>query len=308
MANKLKKDTRKMILRLLCEGNSLRSASRLTGAHRMTVGRVIMDFGQACQNFMDEKIRGLNLRHVEVDEQWTFCGKKQARLTVEQKATCGTIGDIYLWIAEDQDTKLIASYALGKRSADMARRFMVDLASRLTFPKPHDSDNHAFQVGQYATVLQISSDGFAAYPEAVDLAFGPYVKYGQIIKQYKNATMQYDPSEIVGTERRSIKGNVNEWDICTSHVERFNGSTRLFCRRFNRLTYAFSKKFECLSAACAMYLCYYNWMWRTRYPDNSGRRGKLRPPAAMMAGVTDHLYKFDELYEEVINYEGTPAW
>lgn len=30
--------------------------------------------------------------------------------------------------------------------------------------------------------------------------------------------------------------------ICTSHVERMNGSIRLFIKRLNRLTYAFSKK------------------------------------------------------------------
>jgi hypothetical protein len=36
---------------------------------------------------------------------------------------------------------------------------------------------------------QLLTDGFAAYPEAVELAFGPYVKYGTIIKEYKNANM-----------------------------------------------------------------------------------------------------------------------
>jgi hypothetical protein len=40
----------------------------------------------------------------------------------------------------------------------------------------------------------------------VDLAFGPYVRYGVIIKEYRNAKMQYDPSEMVGTDRRPMKG------------------------------------------------------------------------------------------------------
>jgi hypothetical protein len=45
-----------------------------------------------------------------------------------------------------------------------------------------------------------------------------------------------------------------------------------------------------------MFLAYYNFVWRTRNTDKSGALGKLRPTAAMMAGVTDRLWKFDELY------------
>jgi len=40
----------------------------------------------------------------------------------------------------------------------------------------------------------------------------------------------------------------------------------------------------------------------TRYPDEIGRAGRLRPTAAMMAGVTDHLWSFDEFYNTVIQY------
>ena len=61
-------------------------------------------------------------------------------------------------------------------------------------------------------------------------------------------------------------------------------------KRFARLSLGFSKKLECLEAACALFLAYYNFVWRTRFPDNSGRAGKLRRPAAMMAGVTDRLW------------------
>jgi hypothetical protein len=49
-----------------------------------------------------------------------------------------------------------------------------------------------------------------------------------------------------------------------------------------------------------MFMAYYNFVWRTRYPDNSGRRGQLRPPAAMLAGVADALWNFPRLYDEVI--------
>jgi hypothetical protein len=65
---------------------------------------------------------------------------------------------------------------------------------------------------------------------------------------------------------------------------------------------AFSKKLENHEAAIAMFLAYYNFVWRTRHTDNSGKPGKLRPTAAMMAKVTDNLWSFADLYNEVIQY------
>ena len=131
------------------------------------------------------------------------------------------------------------------------------------------------------------------------MAFGPYVAYGTIIKQYRNAKIIYTLSEMVGTKRTPRRGmdKRSAFTICTSHVERLNGTQRLFLKRLNRLTYAFSKKLANLEAAFAMLAAYYNFVWRTRKPDNSG---KLRPTAAMMAGLTDRIWTFDELFEVVL--------
>jgi hypothetical protein len=90
--------------------------------------------------------------------------------------------------------------------------------------------------------------------------------------------------------------------ICTSHVERNNGTIRTFMKRFCHLTNAFSKKLENHEAAIAMFVAYYNFVWRTRHPDKSGRPGKLRPTAAMMAKVVPNLWDFDRLYSEVCQY------
>jgi hypothetical protein len=94
--------------------------------------------------------------------------------------------------------------------------------------------------------LTLETDGFQAYPEAVDLAFGPYVKYGTIIKDYRNATQpgRYAPPEMVGTERRSVFGirEDEERSICTSHVERNNLTIRTLMKRFTRLSLGFSQE------------------------------------------------------------------
>lgn len=294
----------KLALRLLVEGSSIRSTARITGLHKGTLCKLIVLFGDACRKFLDGQMQNLTLNHLQFDEQHTTVLKKQARLTVDEKRERSDIGELYIWTCVDQQTKLLPGFLIGKRSADNARRFMVDIAGRLKSIDtiPHASDDHAFKLGQYPAVTQISTDRFPAYPEAVDLAFGPFVKFGTIRKEYRNAKMIYTPGEMVGADRRGIQGiNDDQLNtICTSHVERLNGTQRLFLKRLNRLTYCFSKKLRNLEAAFSMFSAWYNFVWRTRKP---GKSGKLRPTAAMMAGLTDHIWSFDELFDTVLNQQ-----
>lgn len=63
------------------------------------------------------------------------------------------------------------------------------------------------------------------------------------------------PSEMVGTKRtgRRAVEKGGERTICTSHVERLNGTQGVFLRRLNRLTLCFSKKLRNLEASFAMF-------------------------------------------------------
>lgn len=286
MANVLSTERRNLILRHLVEGNGVRSTCRLLGTNIRSVLKQLVWAGEHCGQLLDEKLRGLDLSHIEADEIWTFCQKKQNKLTVEEKELRSDIGDVYLFTGQDQGTRLIAAHLLGKRSADNTRRFMMQLAGRMNMPKPHDSDRHQYGAAGHMTITQISTDGWPAYPEAVDLAFGPYAQFGVIIKQYRNANMDYAPSEMVGTERRPMKGNVTPWSICTSHVERNNLTIRTFMRRFTRLALGFSKKLENLEAAVNLHVAYFNFCWRP---------GKMRVTPAMAAGITNKLWSFDDL-------------
>lgn len=288
MANRMPVEKRNTILRLLVEGNGIRSVCRLMGTNIPSVLRQLIWAGEHCRALMDASFRGLTLRHVECDEIWTFVQKKQARLSLEERAQRSDIGDVFLWTGCDQDTKLIAAHTLGKRSADNARRFMQQLAGRLAWPNQFASDDHAFRPGGYRPIVQISTDGFSAYPEAVDLAFGPYAKFGTIIKEYRNANLVYTPSDMVGTQRRAVyRMQPNETGtICTSHVERNNLTIRTFMRRFTRLALGFSKKFENLEAAVNLHVAYFNFCWRP---------GKMRITPAMAAGISGRLWSFDEL-------------
>jgi len=83
----------------------------------------------------------------------------------------------------------------------------------------------------------------------------------------------------------------------SDEVERLNGTQRRFMKRLNRLTICFSKKLRDLEAAFAAFAPYYNYVWRTR---KSGKSSKLRPTAAMMAGLTDHLWNSEEFFDSVM--------
>jgi len=110
----------------------------------------------------------------------------------------------------------------------------------------------------------------------------------------------YAPPEIVEIEKKPILGmNDGEAEtITTSHVERHNSTIRTLMKRFTRLTLGYSKKREALEAACAVFLAYYNFVWRTRKPNS----GKLRLPAAMAAGIIDELWDFKRMYDEVTEH------
>jgi IS1 family transposase len=268
------------VLHLLVEGNSLRSVERLTGVHRDTTMRLLLRAGRACHRMLDRRMMGLELDHLQCDEIWTFCRKKQAHLTTDEQADDG-IGDQFCFIALDERTKLVPSYIVGKRTKENTEQFLLDLAKRVVCPEP--------ALTAVEDRPQISTDGWPAYPGAVDLAFADTVTHGVIIKNYADGAEQtgrYAPPEVVGTERRPMTKGLDPFAICTSHVERNNLSIRTFMRRFTRLALGFSKKVENLAAAVALHVAHYNYC---RYHRT------IRSTPAMAAGIAGHPWTLDEL-------------
>jgi IS1 family transposase len=274
MANNLERETKVRIVSMLCEGASIRSIERMTGVHRDTVMRLGVRVGEACKRILDEKMRNVPAKRIEVDEVWGFIGKKKKNAT--EAETAAGIGDVWTWIALDPDTKLIPSYWVGKRDRYHCKCFMLDLAGRM------------------ANRVQLSSDNLAAYPKAVESAFGYDVEYAQVVKTYslsnlnKEAAARYSPCEVVKVEKEIINGMPDVEFITTSHVEKQNHTLRMHCRRLSRLTNAFSKKRDNFEAAIALNFAYYNFV---------KTHGSLRCTPAQAAGIEASAWTVAELVE-----------
>ena len=270
--NKLPLHKRVQILSMLCEGSSMRSISRVTGVSINTVSKLLVDAGNACVAFHDAAVRNVKAERIQADEVWSFCYAKQKNVS-KAKAAPEEAGDVWTWTAIDADSKLIVSYLAGGRDAEYASAFMTDLAGRL------------------ANRVQLTTDGHAAYLEAVEGAFGGDVDYAMLVKIYgePKGTKQerrYSPGECCGTRKDVIEGEPEKKDISTSYVERSNLSLRMHNRRFTRLTNAFSKKFENHVHMISLYTVYYNFVRIHK---------SLKMTPAMAAGVTDELLEMEDI-------------
>jgi IS1 family transposase len=270
------------VISALTEGCSIRATERLTGVHRDTVMRLGARIGTGCAAIHDGLFQNLNVPLIELDEIWSYVGKKQRRLAEgdsEEK------GDCYVFTALDATRKAILSYHAGKRNRESACVFLGDLRERV-LNRP-----------------QISSDAFLPYRESIELTFGADVHYGQIVKQYAGeppitAARRYSPGYVVATNKTRLMGNPDERKISTSLVERSNLTMRMQSRRFTRLTNGYSKKLENHKAAVALYVAHYNLC---RVHET------IRMTPAMALGLTDHIWTIGELIERAGQPESIPA-
>jgi len=259
------KDRQTEIIRAHVEGNSIRSMERMTGIHRDTIMRLIVRIGQVCARLLDERIKDVPAQRIQADEIWTYVFKKEARLSTDDHPD---MGDQYVFVGMDADTKLVISHLVGKRDATSAYYFVRDLRDRV-HGRP-----------------QITTDGFRPYLSAMEDCFGADVDYAQLVKLYgqpkaaSGSRDWYAPVQVTAAIPMRVNGNPDARYISTSLIQRQNLTMRTQMRRFTRLINAYSKKLENLRAAVALHFARYNFV---RIHQT------LRMTPAMAANLTDHL-------------------
>lgn len=262
-------DQKTDVVSALCEGMSIRAAGRLLGHHKDTVMRLGAKVGSGCTRIHGTFMRNLNVSRIEMDELWSYVGKKRAQVKIGDP---DTVGDQYIFVAMDSSARAIISWLVGKRDRMHTRSFVEDIRYRVNgFP-------------------ELTTDGFAAYNSAIAIAFKGQADYGVVDKQLvvvaggPDTDNYYARQQLVAVKREVVSGSPQ--NISTSYVERQNLTMRMSTRRLARLSNGFSKKFDHHCAAVSLYATHYNFC---RVHET------LRTTPAMHLRVTDHVWTVQEL-------------
>jgi len=261
---KLPAEQRAAILSALVEGNSIAATCRMFAVNKVTVLRLIADAGTLAEQYHDLTVRDLATKRVQMDEIWSFVHSKDKNVRTENWGKGH--GDNWTWVAMDADSKLAINWLVGGRDSKYGNEFVADLASRL-------SDR-----------VQLTSDGWQVYRDAVAQAFGGEVDYAMLIKEYgveRDKGARYSPPVCIGCRQNIMTGAPEQAHINTSFIERQNLTMRMQMRRFTRLTNGFSKSQKHHKYAIALHYFHYNFIRKHQ---------TIKTTPAVMAGVADKVW------------------
>jgi transposase-like protein/IS1 family transposase len=262
-----------LVLKLLTEGNSVRSTSRISGVAKGTILSLLALVGEKCESFLESKLAAIPANDVQCDEIWGFVEMKE-KTAAKKDLVTDDIGGAYYFVAIDLHTKVILAWHLGKRDGNNTIDFMekVKASTRGRF--------------------QMSTDGFRPYPQVVEHVLEDHAA---VIKTYGmvDDDHRYSPTAVLTTEHVCCSGLPDLDKACTSHIERKNLDIRMKTRRMTRLTNAFSKKWANHAYALALHFATYNFVTPhgTLTKANEGRR----TTPAMEAGLADRPWPLEEL-------------
>lgn len=271
--SQLSRDQQIQVIGCLTEGMSIRAIERLTGIHRDTIMRLGARVGRGCAELHDRMFVGLRVGRLELDELWSYVGKKQRNAKRHETEK----GDQWTYVALASSSRAIVSYRTGKRDSANTQEFMADLRERV-LGSP-----------------EISSDGFKPYLPAVRSEFSGSA-HGIIEKTFSvshlnmgPAQHRYSPAAVIAVDRQVAYGMPEQ--ISTSYVERSHLTLRQSCRRFVRLGTGFSKKLENHASAVSLYVAHYNLC---RVHES------LRQTPAMALGIADKAWSLGQLIDAAL--------
>src|SRR5437879_599794 len=155
--NVLSRETQITIISALTEGLGIRATARLTGTDRGAVASLALRVGVGCAELHDRLMVGIRVNRIELDEAWSFVGKKQKNVLRNE---IFAKGDQYVFIGMAGTQKAIIGWRVGKRNADTTLEFLHDLRGRV--------------IGQ----PEISTDGFHPYRNSIRDTFGDSASQG----------------------------------------------------------------------------------------------------------------------------------
>lgn len=243
--NKLPEAKRVQIISCLLEGMAVRATSRVTGASKGAILRLIAEVGPACERFHHRLVHDVPAKRPEMDELWQFVYAKQRCLPAHLTESHDH-GTVWTWIAISE-SKLIVSYLVGRRDLDACNTFVADVAYRVR------------------SKVQITSDAYNTYEPAIIKNFrATLVDFATVDKDFigsdpKSPETRYAPGKIRRCVKKAVLGDPDPQFMTTSHCERVNLTVRMQNKRYARLTNAHSKTIQFHRWALAMQIVFYNW-------------------------------------------------
>ena len=273
--NKQDVKTRIQIIKLLIEGNSIRTVSRLIGCSINTITKLLIDTGSACYEYQDKTMHKLFCQHVQCTVVWAFCNNKVKN--VKQKFM-GNLeqNNIFTWIAKCSETKFILSFMLGKWNEEYAHLFINDLISL-----------------KLSNMVQLKVDEQKLYLQAIegksnyDIDYSILKKYFNNLNKLKNQKIYYAPKYL---KEDKLLNAATSKDISKNYIKLSNPERHINKQEFNQNTSKLDRKLKKLKYSLALQLMYYNFGCIHK---------SLSVTPAMKAGLSDHVWKPEEILELV---------
>jgi IS1 family transposase len=235
-----------------------------------------------------EFVTDLTVRDLELDEQWSFAGQKKAAFDESAER-----GEAWWHKAMARESRLLVEQFVSPRTSEAAELLVNASFDRLAtgclprvssdgydaYTQPLSEQVKAVTLYPLQWALLKGRSGRPPKPKTIP---DPALIYGQIEKTREGR-------RIVKVEKRLVLGppTTELQTISTSLLERQNGTARSRNRYLVRKTYAFAKLLEYMDDQCEVDKTFYNFCRKHR-----GLKGET---PAMRQGITDHVWRIDEV-------------
>jgi IS1 family transposase len=288
------------IAKSLAEGVGVATTARIQGVDKKTVLLVLAKASEHAMSISHALMMNLVVSECQLDEMWSFIGKKEKNLTPIEKLQ-GGMGDAWIWIAFDAASKVAIATVVGKRTLPHAVQLLEEV-KRVTarMPTLFSSD----QLDQYgAALLQVYGTEMTpprkpgpGRPPKPRLIPPDDLLYVQVDKNYENYRVVKVTRKVVFGDPDRVNSILNassvSWAINTSYIERYNATVRHLDARCARKTYRFSKQMHNHKLQLALTLAYYHLC----LPHKTLSKRQRQPTSPFMAaGLTDHVWTMAEL-------------
>jgi IS1 family transposase len=245
-------------------------------------------------------------REVQMDEKWSFVGKKQENCDPDDPADA-QCGECWDHVAMDAEHRLVLAVVPGKRTAENCRELVKQVHQRMGGKVPRlittdEYPSYSVAIQQvYAkrvvplTVLPKRPGRPRSEKKVVPRA----LNYAVVHKHREDGKVVRVESEVVFGTEQSVAQALSESSasrrVNTSFLERANATDRHRNARKARCTYRFSKDMEIHKAMTwfTIYSSNFCWPVRTLAIKNGSGKNQPRTPA-MSARLTDHAWSIAE--------------